>query len=48
MKLGQGQRLAAADLVMSGALSRMVPVEPGSRLVAEFAGWDNVSVMFAI
>ena len=33
---------------MSGALARMVPVEPGSRIVAEFAGWDNVSMMFAM
>jgi hypothetical protein len=32
---------------MSGALSRMVPAEPGSRFVAAFAGWDNVSVTFA-
>jgi 2-keto-4-pentenoate hydratase len=32
---------------MSGALSRMVPVEPGSHFVAEFAGLDNVSVLFA-
>jgi hypothetical protein len=30
---------------MNRALSRMVPVEPGSRFVAEFA---DVSVMFAI
>jgi 2-keto-4-pentenoate hydratase len=43
-----GGKLRAGDLVISGALSRMVPVEPGSRFVAEFADWDNVSVMFAI
>jgi 2-keto-4-pentenoate hydratase len=35
--------LRAGHLVMNRALSRMVPVEPGSRFVAEF-----VSVMFAI
>jgi 2-keto-4-pentenoate hydratase len=40
--------LRAGDLVISGALSRMVPVEPGSRIVAAFAGWDNVGVVFAI
>jgi 2-keto-4-pentenoate hydratase len=43
-----GGRLRAGDLVISGALSRMVPVEPGSRIVAAFAGWDNVGVVFAI
>ena len=43
-----GDKLRAGDLVMSGALARMVPVEPGSRIVAKFAGWDSVSVMFAI
>ena len=42
-----GGKLRAGDLVMSGALSPMVPAEPGSRFVAEFGGWDNVSVIFA-
>ena len=42
-----GGKLSAGDLVMSGALSRMVPAEPGSRFSAEFAGWDSVEVTFA-
>jgi 2-keto-4-pentenoate hydratase len=42
-----GGKLNAGDLVMSGALSRMVPAEAGSRFVAEFGGWDSVRVMFA-
>ncbi len=42
-----GGTLRAGDLVMSGALSRMVPAQPGSKFVAEFAGWDSVSVRFA-
>ena len=33
---------------MNWTLARMVAVEPGSRIVAEFAGWDKVSVTFAI
>jgi 2-keto-4-pentenoate hydratase len=42
-----GGKLSAGDLVMSGALARMVPAEPGSRFVAEFSGWDAVTVSFA-
>jgi 2-keto-4-pentenoate hydratase len=42
-----GGKLSAGDLVMSGALSRMVAADPGSRFIAEFAGWDSVRVTFA-
>ncbi|MGE0735443.1 MAG: 2-keto-4-pentenoate hydratase [Alphaproteobacteria bacterium] len=44
-RLGEGLR--AGDLVMSGALAKMVAAEPGSRFTAEFEGMGKVSIAFA-
>jgi 2-keto-4-pentenoate hydratase len=42
-----GTRLEAGDIIMSGALSRMVAAEPGDRFVADFGRFGIVSVAFA-
>ena len=42
-----GGKLRAGDLVMSGALSKMVAAEPGSSFVASFGDWGSVSTRFA-
>jgi 2-keto-4-pentenoate hydratase len=42
-----GGKLRAGDLVMSGALARMVPAEPGSAFLADFGDWGGVAVRFA-
>jgi len=44
-RLGDG--LHAGDFVMSGALSRMLPVEPGDAFAADFGSLGSVSVSFA-
>jgi 2-keto-4-pentenoate hydratase len=38
--------LRAGDIVMSGALAKMLPAESGSRFVADFGGFGKVSVSF--
>jgi len=38
--------LRAGDVVMAGALTRMVPARPGDRFRAEFAHLGAVSVRF--
>ena len=43
-RLGSGLR--AGDVVMSGALAKMVAAEPGSRFVADFGGLGTVRVQF--
>jgi 2-keto-4-pentenoate hydratase len=43
---GFGEGLHAGDVVMAGALTRMVPVRPGDRFSAEFAHLGAVSVRF--
>ncbi len=45
--LRHGSKLRAGDIVMSGALAKMLPAEPGSRFTAEFGAWGRVSVAFA-
>ncbi len=44
-RLGDG--LKAGEVIMSGALAKMVPAEPGSRFSADFGGFGSVSVNFA-
>ena len=41
-----GDRLSAGDLVMSGALAKMIPAQAGNRFKAEFADFGTVSVIF--
>ena len=41
-----GTKLRAGDIVMSGALAKMLPAEPGSRFVADFGTFATVSVSF--
>jgi 2-keto-4-pentenoate hydratase len=43
-RLGSGLR--AGDVVMSGALAKMVAAEPGGRFVADFGGLGTVRVQF--
>jgi 2-keto-4-pentenoate hydratase len=43
---GFGEGLGGGDVVMAGALTRMVPVRPGDRFCAEFAHLGAVSVRF--
>jgi 2-keto-4-pentenoate hydratase len=43
-RLGSGLR--AGDVVMSGALAKMFPAEPGSRFLAEFGSLGAVRVQF--
>jgi 2-keto-4-pentenoate hydratase len=42
-----GGGLKAGDLVMSGALAKMIAAEPGSRFTADFGAFGSVSVAFA-
>lgn len=42
-----GGKLRAGDLVMSGALARMVAAEPGSAFTADFGDWGSVAARFA-
>ncbi len=42
-----GHGLRAGDVVMSGALAKMIAAEPGSRFRADFGDLGNVSVSFA-
>ena len=42
-----GGGLRAGELVMSGALSKMIAAEPGSSFVADFGAWGTVSTRFA-
>ncbi len=44
---GFGEGLRRGDVVLAGALTRMVPVRPGDRYSAEFAHLGAVSVRFA-
>jgi 2-keto-4-pentenoate hydratase len=41
-----GTRLRAGDVVMSGALAKMLSAEPGSRFDADFGAFGSVSVRF--
>jgi 2-keto-4-pentenoate hydratase len=41
-----GTRLRAGDIVMSGALAKMLPATEGSRFVAEFGDFGSVAVAF--
>ncbi len=41
-----GDRLRAGDLVMSGALAKMISAEPGKRFHADFGDFGTVSVSF--
>jgi 2-keto-4-pentenoate hydratase len=41
-----GTTLRAGDIVMSGALAKMLPAQPGSRFVADFGDFGRVSVAF--
>ena len=43
---GFGEGLRSGDVVLAGALTRMVPVRPGDRFSAEFAHLGTVSVRF--
>jgi len=43
---GFGEGLHGGDVVMAGALTRMVPARPGDRFCAEFAHLGAVSVRF--
>jgi 2-keto-4-pentenoate hydratase len=43
---GFGERLRRGDVVLAGALTRMVPARPGDRFAAEFAHLGTVSVRF--
>lgn len=46
--LGQfGSGLRAGDVVMSGALAKMLPAEPGDSFIADFGAWGTVSTRFA-
>ena len=42
-----GGGLRAGDLVMSGALAKMLPAEPGSAFTADFGALGKVAVSFA-
>ena len=42
-----GTKLRAGDIVMSGALAKMLPAEPGSRFTADFGECGSVTVAFA-
>ena len=44
-RLGHGLR--AGDLVMSGAMAKMMPAEPGTRFDVDFGGFGSVSLDFA-
>jgi 2-keto-4-pentenoate hydratase len=44
-RLGHG--LHAGDLVMSGAMAKMMPAEPGSRFDVDFGAFGSVSLGFA-
>jgi 2-keto-4-pentenoate hydratase len=44
---GFGEGLRRGDVVLAGALTRMVPARPGDRFSAEFAHLGTVSVGFA-
>jgi 2-keto-4-pentenoate hydratase len=44
-RLGHGLR--AGDLVMSGAMAKMMPAEPGSRFDVDFGAFGSVSLGFA-
>jgi 2-keto-4-pentenoate hydratase len=41
-----GDRLRAGDVVMSGALAKMVPAEAGSRFEADFGAFGMVTLQF--
>lgn len=41
-----GEGLRAGDLIMSGALAKMVPAQPGNRFKAQFGDFGSVSVIF--
>lgn len=43
---GFGTKLRAGDIVMSGALAKMLPAAQGSRFVADFGDFGKVSVEF--
>lgn len=43
---GFGEGLRRGDIVLAGALTRMVPARPGDRFSAEFAHLGTVSVQF--
>ena len=43
---GFGEGLRRGDVVLAGALTRMVPARPGDRFSAEFAHLGTVSVRF--
>jgi 2-keto-4-pentenoate hydratase len=45
--LRYGAKLKAGDIVMSGALAKMLSAEPGSRFSAEFGALGSVAVSFA-
>jgi hypothetical protein len=36
-----------SDLVMSGAMAKMMPAEPGSRFDVDFGAFGSVSIGFA-
>ncbi|HUB96592.1 MAG TPA: fumarylacetoacetate hydrolase family protein [Stellaceae bacterium] len=42
-----GTKLRAGDIVMSGALAKMLTAEPGSRFAADFGAFGSVSVAFS-
>ncbi|HXQ53902.1 MAG TPA: fumarylacetoacetate hydrolase family protein [Stellaceae bacterium] len=42
-----GGRLRAGDVVMSGALAKMLPAAPGTSFTADFGAFGSVSVGFA-
>jgi 2-keto-4-pentenoate hydratase len=41
-----GESLKAGDVVMSGALAKMIPARPGDRFVAQFSRGGSVSTQF--
>ncbi|MDR3422691.1 MAG: fumarylacetoacetate hydrolase family protein [Xanthobacteraceae bacterium] len=41
-----GDRLRAGDVVMSGAMAKMVPAEAGSRFAADFGAFGMVTLQF--
>jgi 2-keto-4-pentenoate hydratase len=41
-----GDRLRAGDIVMSGALAKMLPAEAGSRFEADFGAFGTVTLQF--
>ena len=41
-----GTKLRAGDIIMSGALAKMLPAMPGSRFAADFGDFGSVSVSF--